>query len=375
MAILRPWAHRLAGKGVAVAHDDRPRKANGMQRMFLVVLVSLVSLAIATVSAQDFVVVPRTGAIQVGPLPAAEQWWAASSPGLPPPTAVDGAVVLRNGTLLVGIPVSIDAQTVVVRSDRLGVVTLPLAEVAAVSLGGPVQQIALGEPGAVFVNGDTAPGRIAFLDPTSLGLDTGRRVLTIPRSRVRYLRLAPLLAAPEGWQVWATNGDRLTGQLSTRDGTLTLKGILEKTVEGQALTALLLPSQWSAAWWEGPACRPATAVPFSGMTPAIARDAFHDGRPLTWQDRVYARGFAIRGAARLEWAKPDAAHLIGEVALIAGDSATLTFTGGVSLTVLGGATPQMISVPISAGPLVMEVTAPPGTGSPLVVIGWPFFIR
>jgi len=339
-----------------------------MQRMILGVLVSV---AIVAVSAQDFVVVSRMGAIQVGPLPTAEQWWAASSPGLPPPTAVDGAVVLRNGSLLVGIPVSIDAKTVVVRSDRFGAVTLPLAEVAAVSLGGPVPQIALGEPGAVFVNGDMAPGRIAFLDPTSLGLDTGRRVLAIPRSRVRYLRLAPLLATPEGWQVWAANGDRLIGQLSARDGTLTVKAL----VEGHALKASLSPSQWSAAWWEGPACRPATAVPFRGMTPAIARDSFHDGRPLTWQDRVYARGFAIRGAARLEWAKPDAARLIGEVVLSAGDSATLTFTGGVSVTVQSGAAPQMFSVPVGAGALVMEVTAPPGTGSPLVVIGWPFFVR
>lgn len=339
-----------------------------MQRMILVVLVSV---AITALSAQDFVVVPRTGDVRVGPLPAPDQWWAASSPGLPPPTAVDGAVMLRNGMLLVGIPVSINATTVVVRSDRFGVVTLPLADVAAVSLGGPVQGIASGEAGAVFVNGDTAPGRVAFLDPTSLGLDTGRRVLSIPRSRVRCIRLAPLLATPEGWQVWGVNGDRLSGPLSARDGTLTLKAL----VGGTTLTPALPPAQWSAAWWEGPACRPATAVPFRGMTAAIALDAFHDGRPLAWQDRVYARGFAIRGAARLEWAKPEASRVIGEAVLSAGDSATLTFSGGESITFQGGAGPQSFSVPLGAGDFVLEVTAPPGTGSPLVVIGWPFFIR
>lgn len=332
----------------------------------LLVLVGLWSV-LHPLMAQDLRVVPRDGAPRDGALPAAaNQWYAASRSGEAPPTACDGAVLLRNGALLVGIPVSISKDQVVMRSDRFGLVHLPVATVSALAFGATVRAIGAGEPGAVFANGDAMPGKIAFLDELNLGLDTGRRILTIPRSRVSIVRLAPLEAAPSGWRVLADNGDRLLG-------TLTVRGRAQMLDAGVG-SMDLAKGGWSAAWWEGEDCRPATTLPFLGATPSVAIDAFHDGRPLSWRNRVYGRGLAIRGGARLEWARPPGSRLVGEAVLLAGEQATVTI-GEHTVTLAAGAPPQPFSVAQGDGPCVVTVSAPPATGSPLVVIGWPLFVR
>lgn len=352
----------MIGERIAALVEPAHRRAG-----IVVLLLAGLGSLLVPLAAQDLRVVPRDGAPRDGALPAKEnQWYAASRSGEAPPTACDGAVLLRNGALLVGIPVAISKDQVVMRSDRFGRVNLPLATVSALAFGASVRAIGAGEVGAVFANGDAMPGKIAFLDELNLGLDTGRRILTIPRSRVSIIRLAPLETAPAGWRVLADNGDRLIG-------TLTARGRAQILDAGTG-SMDLAQGGWSAAWWEGDDCRPASSTPFLGATPSVAIDAFHDGRALAWRHRVYGRGFAIRGDARLEWARPPGTRLVGEAVLLAGEQATVVI-GEHTITLEAGADPQPFSLPLGAGPCVLAVSAPPTTGSPLVVIGWPLFVR
>lgn len=319
----------------------------------------------AIVSAQDLHIVMRDGTSRAGPLPAPEQWLAASRIGEAPPTACDGAVLLRTGAVLVGMPVAIERDQLVMRSDRFGRIDLPMDQVAGLSFGSAIRDIGAGEPGAVFVNGDAMPGSVAFLDQVNLGLHTGRRIVSIPRSRVAIVRLAPLDTPPAGWRVLANNGDRLLGPLTARGGALVLDagpGRLDLARGG-----------WSAAWWEGEGSRPATTVPFTGATPAVAIDAFHDGRPLAWRQRIYGRGFAIRGAAQLTWAQPGGGRLIGEAVLLVGETATI-MVGEQSLRLRADAAPQSFAFPLTDGTCTVTVSAPAESGSPLVLLGWPLFI-
>jgi len=325
---------------------------------------------LASLSAET-VALTRDGKISVGKLPAPAQAVAVMNLGVVAPSNQDGAVLLRDGSRSIGIPATLDLKQVVVRCDRLGERSFPLDQVAELRLGPGIDlPRPIGFTGAIFVNGDSLAGSIALFRSTNVGLNTGKRVASIPRSRVAAVVLAPVGAGSEGWRVLLDSGDRLIGRM---EGGATWK------LSGPDLV-LPLDRGWSCAWYQGAEVRPLSTLPLKGLSPAIALDRFHDGRPLSARGRPYGHGLAVRGQAVLQVATGGAGRLLGEVAVLEGREVRVRVL--VDGREVWTASPHSDEVPTvidavlgAGGELSVEISAPAAAGAPLVVLGWPTLVR
>jgi hypothetical protein len=219
---------------------------------------------------------------------------------------VDQGVVLLDGQVIRGIPRALKADVLEFASDLLGPLSLPLAQVSAVIFT-PVRTAEVGDApagfaGVMLINGDRVKGVPSSLTDRAVGIDNGRKVVQVPRARVRLLALHPI-AAPETSRqcVRLGNGDRLAGVLGTLDG--------EQVSIANALGSFSLPAREVRALWSegGP------LVPLERIAPAAVADTpqFSEHFPVAvdhahgeWLiagGRRYEHGIASHATERLTY--------------------------------------------------------------------------
>lgn len=235
-------------------------------------------------------------------------WDEVSAAGMPVAvsTSLDRGIVTVAGEVLRGVPGTIDRDVLTLVSDLFGPLRLPADRVAAVVLS-PVDLADLGracagEPGAQLANGDRVTGRLAFLNPEAVGIDTGKRTAQVPRGRV----VAAVLAAvkpPEARQTrtWLMlgSGDRfLADAIKAGQG-----GI---GVEGPYGSAILPTRAIAAAWSSG-----GRVVPLAQVKPVrlAAGDrlgtalplGYGEGFPLTAGGVAAADGLVLPARGEAAW--------------------------------------------------------------------------
>lgn len=107
------------------------------------------------------------------------------------PLYVAHGVALRNGSLLRGRVAKVGPKTVRFQSDLFGALALPRASVAAILFSSmpatALAKIVAGGPRAVLKNGGQLAGRVAWMEPNSIGFKTASNLLTIKKDRLRAL--------------------------------------------------------------------------------------------------------------------------------------------------------------------------------------------
>ncbi|MCK6491395.1 MAG: NPCBM/NEW2 domain-containing protein [Planctomycetes bacterium] len=228
-------------------------------------------------------------------------WSAAVATQLPGEVAswIDQGLVSAAGDVLRGSVEGLAAGSLRLRSDLAGDLALPAERVALVVLAPLPLATAQAEaqsasPGLLLANGSRTAGTVTAIDERTVAVDTGRRVLAIPRERVVAARLASSNARAAGTWVRLANGDRLVGTLAaTATGAVTVEGLCGRRE---------LPPGWLRAGGGGgerrlflEAVPPAAAsyLSVAGEAPTGAADRAADGG---W---VVAGG--LRGERALAW--------------------------------------------------------------------------
>lgn len=158
------------------------------------------------------------GAVAVAESAAA--WSEAVATQLPGEVAgwIDQGVVSAAGDVLRGSVEGLAGGSLRLRSDLAGDLALPAERVALVVLGPLPLATAQAEaqsaaPGLLLANGGRTAGTVTAIDERTVAVDTGRRVLAIPRERVVAVRLASIAALTAGTWVRLANGDRTNCRL------------------------------------------------------------------------------------------------------------------------------------------------------------------
>jgi len=295
---------------------------------------------------------------------------------------IDQGLVLGDGDVLRGTPLLVGKDGLGFASDLLGPITVPYAQVAALLLS-PTrigEAAPAGFVGAVLANGDRLGGRLASLDATTVGIDTGKKTINVPRTRVAQVVLrAPAIAADAARRlvVRFANGDRLGGTL-----TAPTAGRWELTSPHGAVRFTAADAR--GLWFEGADRRPlATLVATSGG--AAGTDAASDGGWLSVGGQRWDRGLLCRAPSRLEYDVPaGSTALTGEVALTPGAGSAVfrvlvdgqpAFDSG---PVLAGAAAKPFSVPL-VGRAKLALVVDPGADSAglgaRAVWGWAIVVR
>lgn len=228
-----------------------------------------------------------------GDLPTVSGDRLAASLAGPVPSRLEGGALLADGDLLSGYAASFQAGTAVVVSGVGGRLEIPGDKLAAlitspVATANPLD-VPAGFSGALLANGERVAGTPAFLNEAQAGVDTGKRVVQIPRNRVAALVLRPPEAPAKATvRVRLATGDRVSGVLTLRDNAWVLR---------HALGEWTLPVAQVRGWWaEGPDRAALTALP---ITATYAGDLEPPLVPLGI-DRAADGGWLHLGAARCD---------------------------------------------------------------------------
>lgn len=219
---------------------------------------------------------------------------ALSCPG-PVPDWLDQGVLLASGEILRGSPRQVQNGQVTVASDLCGALVLPLGQVSALILS-PLRLPGLdshpGQPGLLLANGQHLGGAVAFLNPQTVGIDTGRKVQQLPRERCSLLALAPRQAGAGGGAIRLASGDLLRGLPQTWDS--------EVCVLPRPGGELRLPSGLLRSWWR----EDADCLPLSRLAPVAGsaeRDRLPGGGWLASAGRRWDAGVAVAVGDSATW--------------------------------------------------------------------------
>ncbi len=304
----------------------------------------------------------------------------------------DIGVVFANGDVLHGVPRSLQDGKIDFACDVLGPLKLSSADVAAIIFS-PIHSCdALASQGdfagVVLANGDRVKGVPAFVNEQNVGLDTGRKVLQMPRERIRMLVLRPPMPAigeRTRQVVWLANGDRLGGTLSSLSG----DGF---TLDGPHGVLKLPAASLRAMWSEG-----GVLTPLDSLTPAsvvetpqfdahvgISIDRGPDGW-LSIGGRRYARAIACHATSTCSYDLAGKySSFVAEVGLASGPgSAVLKVvvdgkTAFDSGAVTSADKPRALCVSVASARelrLVVEAGADGDAVGDRAVWGWPTLIR
>ncbi len=162
---------------------------------------------------------------------------------------VDQGVVLADGDVVAGVVVGLQSEKIELASDRFGTRTLPAAGVAALILAPQslttLARIADEPAGGRLLNGDRLAGTVAFLNPAAAGINTGKRIVELPRERLALVRTGAAISTGNALlqRVRLITGERLSGTLVKLDAnTLTLK---HAALGDLAIPVALVASLWS----------------------------------------------------------------------------------------------------------------------------------
>ncbi len=147
-------------------------------------------------------------------------------------SAVPGwQVVLRNGGRVVGTPIKVIAGNLRLRARGLGLLSIPLTQIAALRHGSlpKINPVAAPDDTLFLTNGDKLSGAMDTLGPNNVHWSTSLGNATIPWSRVNYF----VLGGPVGTipihglaqRITLTNGTVLVAHnLSWKDGKVSCLG-------------------------------------------------------------------------------------------------------------------------------------------------------
>ena len=302
-------------------------------------------------------------------------------------TALDQGVVLRDGTILRGVVSSVQAGQVQVDSDQAGALTIPFAQMRAVVLAprslAALDTLPVDQGGAWLANGDRVSGTCAFLNDQAVGIDTGRKVMQVPRSRVDLLLFAGAAPVAPGLRLLLADGSRLAGR-PTGGASLSIQ-----TLAGLVPVPLLLVR---AAWTESGAVQPLGLLTLPAPTQQalldepgmLLRNRGSDGGVLHAAGRSWDRGLCLRAGSSVVVPAAGAARLVAEVAVTDGSPGSVDFRVLRGSTVLWSSGPRRAGdVPMSCGvatdgaeSLTLECARPAGTTAAATGIwGWAALIR
>lgn len=291
-----------------------------------------------------------------------------------PITTMPGALFVT-GDRLRGRVLGLKDGTFTLASEQFGAITVPEADLAVLLLA-PLLSSRLpldGVGGVLLANGDRMPGRIASLDAASVGIDNGRRVLTIPRERVAAVVLRPRMPPAQAQQiVRLASGDWVTGQLSAWSPS----GFELRAGRG----ALRCTSSEVVALWQvGAGQRPFSFALDGEVPPQAGVDALPGGRMLAVGKRRFGHGLGIRGVATVTARTDGAAKLIGEVAVREGRALVRIVADGRTVWDSGPLGPgdppkPFTAVLVGAARVQVQTVAVDATAA-LVVVGWPTLVH
>ncbi len=226
-----------------------------------IVLTTIIScLNCSVLSAADFLLLSSDGTWHTGPTNVQGQELqvagkkinlhdviAAQQRDLSPVPQVDQGIILANGDVIAGATLSLQNGQASLTTDRFGTHTIPAEALAAFILAPQtthnLTRINVMSAGAEFSNGDALSGNLTFLNNGSAGINTGKRIIDIPRSRLTLLRLETALtpsSAPHYLRL--VSGELVSGTIIT----LTDKQVvLEHSIFGK----ITLPIEMVACWW------------------------------------------------------------------------------------------------------------------------------
>ena len=163
------------------------------------------------------------------------------------PSQVDGGAVLADGDLLVGLPISLQAGVLTIATGAFGTLQIADPQLAGVVISAVPTAAPLDIPaafsGAVLTNGERISGQPSFLNQLEAGIDTGKRVVQIPRARLAALVLrAPVAPAKPVVRLRLATGDLVSGVVSASTGGWSLRHAL-----GEWTIPLSAVRGWSSA--------------------------------------------------------------------------------------------------------------------------------
>jgi hypothetical protein len=229
---------------------------------------------------------------------------------VPMERAIDQGVALVCGDVISGVVEELQTGRLKIVSDVLGTVRIPIADLAAIAMMprgiAELSDPATREAGAMLTNGDFVAGKLEWINKRLVGVFTGRRIVRIPRTRTRFIRLRP--AGGNGpskttQYVRLLSGERLSGTLRALDAD---RLVLVTKLAG---TVKLPLRSVREVWSEG-----GRLVPLSSITPRRVRqtsqfDERFDHRVdrsliggfLTVAGTSYERGIACHARCELEY--------------------------------------------------------------------------
>ena len=220
---------------------------------------------------------------------------------------LDQGVILNSGEILGGVVQSLQADKLTLASDHFGILVLPVSKVQALllsacPLASCARQSAGESAGAILINGDQLAGTASFVNDLMIGINNGRRIVEIARSRVAQVRLASVPAAagasagaaakapPAVQHLRLVTGERIDGRIDALDE----QSCTIDTGWAQAVTvpAGLVLSLWS----DGGAL-----TPLSSVHPTLAKQIGQfDETAALRLDRNQRLGFLTVSGVRAE---------------------------------------------------------------------------
>ncbi len=301
--------------------------------------------------------------------------------------SIDQGIMLQDGTVLRGLVGAVQGGQVRVDSDQAGVLNLPLAKVRALILTSrslaALDALPVDQGGTWLANGDRVTGTCVFLNDQTAGIDTGRKVLQVPRARVELIVFGGSPTPAGAWRLLLADGSRLAGELGGGGSPAILS----------AIGAIPVPvSLVRAGWAEGGSVQSlgGLALPAALSKPlldepgllVINRDP--SGGALRAAGRQWDRGLYMRAGSSIAVPVAGAARLVAEVAVSDGAQ------GGVEFRVLkagavvwtsglrrAGDPPVPCNIPIEgADTLTLDTGRPAGSAlAGTGIWGWAALVR
>ncbi len=322
---------------------------------------------------------------------------------------LDQGVVLLSGEVIAGVVVSLQADKLTLASDHFGTLVLPLAGVQQLVLspcplsgfsGASGQRAGASQSGAILSNGDQLAGTVSFVNDAVIGINNGRRIVEVARSRVAQLRLAAGAPAPAPapanpakapaalQHLRLVTGERLDGHVEALDE----QALAIETAWGgiQHVPCSLLASLWSEG---GPLTPLALVKPqavkqigqFDEAFAPVADRNLHGGFLAVAGARA-ERGLGCQARCEMSFALDGAySALVGAVGIeddagALGAAAFQVFVDGkiaFNVAARAGAPAQPMAVPL-AGAKLLQLVVDFGSGGGLAGAAdwcWPCLVR
>jgi hypothetical protein len=317
---------------------------------------------------------------------------------------LDQGVVLQDGEIIGGVVQSLQADKLTLASDHFGTLVMPVATVQVLVLTAcplsacsPGAAGAANAPGATLSNGDLLAGAVSFVNDLTVGINNGRRIIEVARSRVGQVRMpaaAPGPAAAAGKPPGAmqhlrlVTGERIDGLIDALDD----QACAIATTWGQTIKVPvgLLSSLWS----DGGALTPLSSVhptavkqigQFDEATP-LRLDRNQRGGFLTVAGQRAERGIGCQARCEMSFQLDGGlSALVGAVGIddgvgAGGAAAFQVFVDGkVAFNVAsrGGQPAKVMLVPLS-GAKLLQLVVEFGPGASLTGAAdwcWPVLVR